>query len=326
VNGYDGFLEMIPHHDGRRFYNPFSKQRTIWDVIRWLINRKTTPWPSVAVQQEKVQKMTESGVCDVTFINHSTVLLQFKGCNILTDPIWSQRASPFSWFGPKRAHVPGVKFEDLPSIDIVLLSHNHYDHMDIPTLKRLAKQHRPRFFVPKGNRSYLISKGVVSEIHEMDWWDSMEIGSGYHLHFVPSQHFSSRGLFDQNKSLWGGFVIQAEGLVLYFSGDSGFSSHFQEIKKRFGPPSLSILPIGAYEPRWFMKSVHLSPEEAVQVHLLLNSKQSLAVHFGTFQLADESYEKPLEDLEKSLADHHLSPNTFWVLKPGKTRRITQHSK
>ena len=317
-----GMKKISDHFDGRRYYNPAIKTRSLWEVIQWRWKRHVKRWPFVPVEQQKVKKIRSAqDECLVTFINHSTVLLQLSGWNILTDPIWSERASPFSWLGPKRVILPGIKFEDLPPIDLVLLSHNHYDHMDIPTLRKLFQEHRPTFFVPKGNRSYLQSKGIRSPIHELDWWECSEITSDFSLHFVPAQHFSSRGIFDLNATLWGGFVIKGNDRMIYYAGDSGYCNHFAEIQKRLGSPTLSILPIGAFEPRWFMQTVHLSPEEAVRVHLILNSKQSLAVHFGTFQLADEDLNQPLQELHKSLIEHDLPIERFWVLKPGESREV-----
>ena len=314
--------ETSDHFDGRRYFNPAVSNRPFWKIIRWILNRKVKPWPSIAVEQKKVQKdRTEHCECRVTFINHSTVLLQLEGLNILTDPIWSERASPFSWMGPKRVVLPGIKFEDLPPIDIVILSHNHYDHMDLPTLRLLSKTHHPRFFVPKGNQSYLKRKGIQSIIDEMDWWDQIEISKDYRLHFVPAQHFSSRGILDRNATLWGGFVFKSTQEMIYFAGDTGYGPHFAEIHRRFGPPTLSILPIGAFEPRSIMDVVHLSPDEAVKIHSLMHSKQSLAIHFGTFQLTDEDIHHPAEQLQSSLQHQQLSSDAFWVLNPGDSRIV-----
>lgn len=308
------------HFDGRRYYNPSVRNRSFWEVICWMWKRKVKPWPLIPVEQRKLQReRSDPGECLVTFINHSTILLQLEGLNILTDPIWSERASPFSWLGPKRVVLPGIKFEDLPPIDIVLVSHNHYDHMDIPTLRRLSEEHHPIFFVSKGNQTYLKSKGIHSKIHEMDWWDDCAISEQYHLHFVPAQHFSSRGIFDRNATLWGGFVIKGAKQMIYFAGDTGYTPHFAEIQKRLGSPTLSILPIGAFEPRKFMDVVHLSPEEAVEVHLLMKSAQSMAIHFGTFQLADEDIHHPIEQLQKALLHHQIPSESFWVLNPGDSK-------
>ena len=312
------------HFDGRRYYNPGVPPRSLWKVLHWMLNRKVKPWPFVLIEQQKVaQERTKQGECVVTFINHSTVLLQLEGWNILTDPIWSDRASPFTWMGPKRVTLPGIKFEDLPPIDIVLLSHNHYDHMDISTLRRLSREHQSIFFVPKGNQSYLKSKGITLYVNELDWWDRVDFALEYGLYFVPAQHFSARGIFDRNTTLWGGFVIKGSKQMIYFAGDTGFSSHFAEIQKKLGSPTLSLLPIGAFEPRGFMRTVHLSPEEAVKAHLILGSKQSMAIHFGTFQLADESINAPIKELKSSLQNQGLPAESFWILEPGEARKVNE---
>lgn len=309
------------HFDGRCYYNPGVLQRSRWKIFWWMITRHPALWKTIPIEQQKIpQQRTAQGECSITFINHATVLLQLEGWNILTDPIWSERASPISWWGPKRFCLPGVKFEDLPPIDMVLLSHNHYDHMDIATLKRLVKEHQPMIYVPKGNQAYLEANGITS-VKELDWWDQEQFSLVYTLHFVPAQHFSSRGLFDYNKTLWGGFVLKGPTRSIYFAGDTGYGPHFEEIKQRLGAPTLSLLPIGAYEPRWFLKTVHLNPEEAVKAHLDLASKQSVAIHFGTFQLTDEGFDEPLQDLEKELKHYQLPPDHFWVLKQGETKKI-----
>jgi L-ascorbate metabolism protein UlaG (beta-lactamase superfamily) len=315
--------KLSDHFDGRRYYNnPSIPERSMWEILRWLRHRKVKPWPFIGNEQQKIQKeRTDQGECIVTFINHSTVLLQLEGWNILTDPIWSKRASPVSWIGPKRVVLPGIKFEDLPPIDMVLLSHNHYDHMDLSTLRRLFDEHQPVFFVSKGNGSYLKSKGIKKQVKELDWWDRVDFGLKYSLYFVPSQHFSARTIFDRNKTLWGGFVIKGPNQMIYFAGDTGFSSHFAEIQRRLGSPTLSLLPIGAFEPRWCMQPIHLCPEEAVEAHLILGSKKSMAIHFGTFQLADEGINDPIQELEKSLENHALPFESFWVLKPGEAREL-----
>ncbi len=310
------------HFDGRRYFNPTRSSLSLKDLFRWRWRRKVKPWPFTHIEQKKIQQeRTQAGEANVTFINHSTVLIQLEGWNILTDPIWSKRASPLPWFGPKRVTLPGVKFSDLPPIDMVLLSHNHYDHMDLPTLRDLVREHQPTFLVPKGNRAYLKKKGIAKQVIELDWWDRIDFDLGYSLYFVPARHFSARGILDRNRTLWVGFVIKGHKYTIYFAGDTGFGSHFAEIHKRFGSPSLSLLPIGAFEPQWFLHPVHLSPEEAVKAHLILGSKQSLAIHFGTFQLADEDIQSPIIELQRSLEAHDLPVDCFWILEPGESRKI-----
>ncbi len=223
----------------------------------------------------------------VTFVNHATVLLQIAGVNVLTDPIWSRRASPLPFAGPRRRRPPGIRFVDLPPIDLVLISHNHYDHLDLPTLQALARSHAPRFITTLGNAALLQREGI-EPVTEMDWWQEQPLPGGLRLTCVPAQHFSARGLCDRCRTLWCGFVLHGRGGPIYFAGDTGWGSHFSEIARRFGPPRLALLPIGSHLPRWFMRPVHLSPAEAVRAHQVLGAQASMAIHFGTFPMADDS--------------------------------------
>jgi L-ascorbate metabolism protein UlaG (beta-lactamase superfamily) len=229
-----------------------------------------------------------------TMVNHATVLLQHDGWNIVTDPIWSKRASPVSWAGPHRRRAPGVRIEDLPRVDAVILSHNHYDHLDLPTLRWLIAERSPTFVVPNGVGRLLRSIGA-SAVHELDWSENCTIGRTT-ISSVSAVHFSARGLRDRNRTLWCGYVIDAAGGPIYFAGDTAFSPHFEQIRAQFGAPRLSLLPIGAYEPRWFMSPVHMGPEEALTAHNILGSTTTIAIHYGTFQLADDAIDKPREVL------------------------------
>jgi L-ascorbate metabolism protein UlaG (beta-lactamase superfamily) len=240
--------------------------------------------------------------------------------NILTDPIWSKRCGPFGITGLKRVSAPGVRFEDLPPIDIVLVSHNHYDHMDIPTLKMLRKVHNPLFCVSLGNKEKLEKKGFTN-IYEFNWWEQQTLTENLKVTYVPGQHFSRRGLWDRNKTLWGGFILEGSQGPIYFAGDTGYGAHFKQIHEKFGPLNFAILPIGAYQPEWFMSSVHMSPEDAVRAHLVLEAKASLAIHFGTFRLGDEAIDQPVEQLVIAMEKYGITPDQFWVLKPGEGRDV-----
>jgi L-ascorbate metabolism protein UlaG (beta-lactamase superfamily) len=301
------------HFDGKRFYNPGAPQpRGFKDVLRWQLTSRPQPAPFMPdVVPSQPPAGVEGAELRVTLVNHSTVLLQQYGLNILTDPIWSERASPFSWVGPRRLREPGVKWDDLPPIDLVLLSHNHYDHLDLPTLRRLADRPPTQFVVPIGVSRLLRSHNMVP-IHELDWGGSLPIGEAA-IHCVPALHFSARGLFDRNRTLWCGFVIENAGHRIYFAGDTAFGPHFAQIKERFGPPSLALLPIGAYEPRWFMSPIHMDPEEAVRAHEILAAKISVAIHHGTFRLADEGIDTPQQALQACDAGE-----AFHVLKNGQS--------
>ncbi len=231
----------------------------------------------------------------VTLVNHSTVLLQQNGINILTDPIWAERASPFTWIGPRRRRAPGVLLEDLPRIDLVLLSHNHYDHLDLTTLRWLAALGESSFVVPLGVARLLRSKNIGPVDAELDWGGSATV-AGATIHCLPALHFSARGAFDRNRTLWCGYMIETAVGHVCFAADTGFGGHFAEIRERFGPPRLALLPIGAYEPRWFMGPIHMAPEEAVRAHEILGARTSIAIHHGTFALADDGLEKAVKVL------------------------------
>jgi L-ascorbate metabolism protein UlaG (beta-lactamase superfamily) len=252
------------------------------------------------------------GELRVTFINHSTVLIQLDGLNILTDPVWSDRVGPVQWAGPHRVRPPGLRMQDLPHIDVVLISHNHYDHLDLPSLQRIAADHHPRILAPLGNRLLLESSGI-EETTELDWWECETVGNDVIVTAVPAQHFSMRGLCDRDQSLWSGFVIQGAGGPVYFAGDTGFGPHVQEIREQFGPMRLALLPIGAFNPRWVMAPIHMSPEEAVHAHGILAAATSIAIHFGTFRQADDGEFDPLTHLAARVAQAPLPKPRFWVL-------------
>src|SRR6266849_2407220 len=274
------------HFDGKRFYNPNAPQAPgLLEALRWKLTSRPEPSPSFIsdVEQSIPPRRVEGGGLRNTLVNHSTVLLQQLGCNILTDPIWSERASPLSWTGPRRRRKPGVSLEDLPSIDAVLISHNHYDHLDLPTLRRLAARGDSTFIVPARGARLLRSENI-GPAHELDWGESLS-QPGFTIHSVPALHFSGRGIYDRNKVLWCGFVIEYQDRRVYFAGDTAFGPHFAQIREKFGSPRLAFLPIGAYEPRWFMSPVHMAPDEAVRAHEIMAAGISIAIHHGTFQLA-----------------------------------------
>jgi L-ascorbate metabolism protein UlaG (beta-lactamase superfamily) len=276
-------------------------------------------WPAdlSAPHRPAIAAHVPDGEAVVTFVNHATVLLQLRGLNIITDPVWAERASPASWVGPKRKRAPGVALHELPRIDLVLISHNHYDHLDIKTVAAIAARYAPKILVPLGNRAFLERRGIANVV-EMDWWDSVSLAPGSGITFTPSQHFSARGLFDRNKTLWGAFFVEHHGARVFFGGDSAYSSVYRQIHDRLGAPDLAFLPIGAYEPRWFMKAVHMNPEEAVQAHLDLQAKQSMAIHFGTFQLTEETPQRVVADLHQALETLRVPPRAFVVLREGQT--------
>ena len=257
----------------------------------------------------------------VTWIGHATLLLQIAGVNILTDPHFTERASPFPLLGPRRVVPPALALDALPHIDVVLVSHNHYDHLDEGSVAALAAQPGgpPRFYVPLGLRSWFTARGLP--VHaELDWWERRDDGP-LAIHFVPAQHWSSRTLFDRNASLWGGFVVERAGFRFIYTGDTGYSQDFSDIGRRFGGFDLAAIPIGAYGPRWFMATHHVDPADAVRIHRDLRAKSSIGVHWGTFVLTDEPLDEPPAKLREAVAAAGLAPDAFTVLRHGAMLRL-----
>jgi L-ascorbate metabolism protein UlaG (beta-lactamase superfamily) len=306
-----------PHFDGKRFFNPDGKQaRGLLDVLRWKLKSRAAKSPVFIddVQTSVPSHLLPDSQIRVTLINHSTVLVQANGLNILTDPVWSERASPVSFAGPRRRRAPGVHLGDLPPIDLVLLSHNHYDHLDLPTIRQLKRSHQCEYIVPLGLKK-LFSKHKLGDVHQLDWGDSVNL-RGMAIHAVPAVHFSARSLRDRNRTLWCGYLLQTTAGPIYFAGDTAYGEHFGAIRERYGPPRVALLPIGAYQPRWFMSSVHMNPEDAVRAHQTLYAQTSIAIHHGTFQLTDESLDTPRQELESCIRQAGVDPQAFRVLLNG----------
>ncbi|MGQ0622825.1 MAG: MBL fold metallo-hydrolase [Panacagrimonas sp.] len=289
------------HFDGARFFNPGeSFDKSLSDLIRFWWEREPGLWvrdlnPST---REPPPVRVDNGALRVTFINHATVLIQADGVNILTDPIWSERASPVRWAGPRRFVAPGIAFESLPKIDAVLISHDHYDHLDLPTLLRLREHSDPTYVVGLGQGA-LLRKHGLQRIVELDWWQSWPMPNGCALSAAPSKHWTGRFGAQKNRSLWLSFVIVTGGGPVYFAGDTGYGPHFIQTREKFGAMRYAILPIGAYLPRWLTDYQHMDPTQAVQAHLDLDSAASMGVHFGTFELSDEGQHQPPLDLAKA---------------------------
>ena len=307
------------HFDGRRFFNPNGANgQPFWRVPRLLLTPRTR-WPSeVPVEPRRPPNPGPDEVV-VTFVGHATVLIQAAAANVLIDPVYSRRASPVSFAGPRRVRAPGVRFDDLPAISLVLLSHNHYDHCDLGTLRLLERRFHPPVVTPLGNGRLLRSAGF-RQIEELDWWQSAS-AAPLPVTLTPAQHFSARGPFDRNRALWGGFVLEAGGQRILHAGDSGYGPHFREIAAGRGPIDLALLPIGAYEPRWFMQAVHMNPAEAVQAHLDLAARQSLAIHFGTFQLTPEGIDEPVRELARALRERDVPAERFQTVEAGESVRL-----
>ena len=320
----DKELPLSTHYNGKHFNNTNGSDKAAGDIATFLWQSlwNEKPWPKAvdnAPADPLITRVTEG--IRITYINHATVLIQTVGLNILTDPVWSQRVSPVSFAGPKRVRAPGVPIEALPEIDVILVSHNHYDHLDTKSLTTLRQQQEkePVIISGLGNAKLLKKLGFAQAI-ELDWGEQHNVSNAT-VHFVECQHRSGRGIHDQMKTLWGSFVVETPAGNLYFAGDTGYSPHFKAQGERYGPFALSLLPIGAYEPRWFMKDIHLNPEEAVRAHRDLNSEQSLGIHFGVFQLTWETIDQPLIDLEEALRELQMPQTAFWVLEPGAWRTV-----
>lgn len=283
-----------------------------------LLERKT-PWPAHIDVPPQVPPSLNSADAVVTFIGHSTFLIQTAAGNIITDPMYSDRAGPYSVLGPRRVRPPAVLFERLPPISIVLLSHNHYDHCDLPTLAALASRFDPVVVTPLGNGPLVRSAGI-RRVEELDWWQESTVG-GVPVTATQAHHFSARGPFDRNRALWSGFALRAGKASIYFAGDTAYGSFFREIRRRLGPPDLALLPIGAYEPRWFMHSVHMNPAEAVEAHMNLEATESIGMHFGTFQLTTEGIDEPLRALDEARRASGVPESRFRTLAFGESRRV-----
>ncbi|MDQ3283302.1 MAG: MBL fold metallo-hydrolase, partial [Acidobacteriota bacterium] len=302
------------HFDGKHFHNlePTTHAGTL-DMFKWMATRDEGPWDDWReITPATPRRCVNGSEVRVTMVNHATLLVQTEGLNILTDPIWSERCSPVQFAGPKRHHAPGIRFEDLPPIDVVILSHNHYDHMDVPTLQRLSAEHRPRIFAGLGNAAFLQSQNIA-KVTELDWWDTVVIADGVRLNAVPAQHFSSRGLADRDANLWCGYTIETPNGAIYFAGDTGWGSHFAQIKERFGRIRLALLPIGAYRPEWFMCAVHISPKDAVRAAQALEAEVSIPMHYGTFHLGDDGQDEAVNVLREE-----MGKTRFEVVGAGET--------
>jgi N-acyl-phosphatidylethanolamine-hydrolysing phospholipase D len=317
---------MKKHHTDRGFRNLHLREdHGFLDFLKWRWERIWKDIPSADSYQFPLAKndpaflRSNRNHTTLTWIGHATLLLQMKGKNILTDPQFSERASPVQWAGPGRVVPPGIAMENLPDIDIVIISHDHYDSLDTNTVRKLysrAGGDNTIFFVPLGLREWFLKLGINNVI-EMDWWEEQEL-DGLRVIATPMQHWGKRSPFSRNEHLWASWVIIADDFRFYFGGDTGYSPHFRETGDRFGPFDLAALPIGAYEPRWFMRDHHINPEEAVQAHTELRSKKSVAMHWGTFMLTDEPLDEPPVRLKKAMGEKGVPEEEFLVLQHGET--------
>jgi L-ascorbate metabolism protein UlaG (beta-lactamase superfamily) len=296
------------HFDGRRFFNPTGLVAQPFAAVPRMLMEPRQPWPQRIDVPPHRPPALDGAAAVVTFVGHATFLIQTPAGNIVTDPVFADRAGPFSLVGPRRVRPPAVRFADLPPIATVLLSHNHYDHCDRRALAALARRFDPIVVTPLGN-GRLVRAAGIRRVVELDWWDQTGAAS-VPIAATPARHFSARTPFDRNRALWGGFVLTLGGRRVYFAGDSAYGTFFADVRRQHGPIDLALLPIGAYEPRWFMQSVHMNPAEAAQAHLDLESRQSVGMHFGTFQLTAEAIDDPPRALAAACRERGIDPAAF----------------
>ena len=338
-----------PHHTADGFKNNYigTVNKSFSELYRWQTERRAAGLPKppqapvptaspdlafiAAYRGNFIRHPTQPPA--VTWVGHASVLVQAGGLNVLTDPIFSHRASPVQLIGPVREQPPGLALADLPPIDVVVISHNHYDHLDMPSVLAVAQRSqaagiRTLFMVPLGMKAWFVNLGLDHTI-EFDWWEQFSL-AGVRFNFTPTQHWSARGVGDRSQTLWGGWAVQAPDLHWYFAGDTGYSKDFIDTwAQLYGsvPPGagfdLALLPIGAYQPRWFLAEQHVDPAEAVQIHRDLNAKTSIGIHWGTFLLSDESADQPPKDL--AIAAQGLGPGAFTVMAIGETRQLPRRS-
>ncbi len=311
-------------NDGFRNISPAFGEPSEWQRIKFIASRiwSTTLHPRtsplIPIENDGALLRSNETTPTVTWIGHATLLIQLDGLNILTDPHWSDRASPVTFAGPKRLVPPGLRFGDLPPIHLILISHDHYDHLDVQTVRRLEQRHRPQFLVPLGLKGWLENVGIRN-VEELDWWDSRRIQDCL-VTCTPVQHFSGRTLWDRNRRLWAGWSVQGRRRHVFFAGDTGYYPElFKDIGRRLGTFDLAAIPIGAYLPPYMMKFVHSTPEQALQIFSDIQAERFLAMHWGTFDLADEPIDDPPKRLDAERHRLGLDPTRVWIMKPGETR-------
>jgi L-ascorbate metabolism protein UlaG (beta-lactamase superfamily) len=326
MSTYDG--PASDHFNGTHFFDPDgAPPKKLSEVLRWQFGggRQRATWPKWAPSPhaDTPPPRVDGDKVRLSFVGHVSWLIQTAGQNILIDPVWSDRASPLKFAGPRRVNDPGIAFEALPRIDTVLVSHGHYDHLDVATLSRLAGKFSPRVITPLGNDKTMRKADRTIRAEAFDWHDRADLGGGLAVTLVPTRHWTARGLFDRNEALWASFVLETPAGKIYVVCDSGYGSgaHFRRVRDTHGPLRLAILPIGAYEPRWFMKDQHMNPDDAVKALADCGAQQALAHHHGTFQLTDEAIDAPANGLGVALDAAEIPRERFVALKPGQVVEI-----
>ena len=323
------------HFDGRIFFNGgHDGPKSFAELLRWNLLESSEPWPDAFPSPHPpldapalAHDASSNGAVRMTYVGHASFLIQTQGKSILVDPVWSERASPVQWAGPRRKNPPAIALDALPKIDAIVVTHNHYDHMDIATLDHLAERFAPRIVTPLGNDTILrtqMRRDLAGrlDIRAVDWGDTTDLGQ-LRLHTVPTLHWSARGMRDRRHALWASFVLETPSKRIYHVGDTGFGDGaiFKDIRSRFGEVDAALLPIGAYEPRWFMKAQHMNPADAVAAFELLGAKRALGHHWGTFKLTNEGIDTPARDLGSALSERGIDPTRFVALRPGAVTEI-----
>jgi L-ascorbate metabolism protein UlaG (beta-lactamase superfamily) len=314
------------HFDGEHFFNPGRRwNKSPKDLFRWMLQRRFERWPNEHPSpfSDHPPRRINGFDLRVSFVGHASFLIQTAGLNLLLDPVWSDRVSPLRFAGPKRVNPPGIDFQRLPPIDVVLISHNHYDHLDLATLRRLHADHAPRIITPLGNDTIIRQAHHGIKVEAYDWGDRVDIGNGVAVHLEEAYHWSARGIADRLRALWAAFVIETPGGKIYHIGDTGYHDGkiFSAVREKHGLIRLALLPIGAYEPRWFMAEQHMNPEEAVRAFVASGAQRAIAHHWGTFQLTHEGVTAPPEALEEALKAHNIAKERFAVLRPGEVLSV-----
>jgi L-ascorbate metabolism protein UlaG (beta-lactamase superfamily) len=317
--------EKSDHFDGTRFHSPDEPPlKGLMEVTWMLLGKARQRWPASypSPHQDKPPERVDS--LRVSSVGHSTLLIQTSGLNVLVDPVWSDRVSPVRFAGPKRVNEPGIAFDDLPPIDAVLVTHNHYDHLDGPTIARLWQRFRPRIIAPLGNAPPMLRHDPTITVETYDWGERTVLGDRLTVHLEPAFHWSGRGLRDRRMALWCAFMLTQEGGPnIYHVGDTAYGdgSIFRAIQEKYGAPEVALLPIGAYEPRWFMQAQHVNPEEAVRIMMDCGAHQAFGHHWGTFQLTHEAVDAPATELALALAANNIAPERFQPLRPGQAADV-----
>jgi L-ascorbate metabolism protein UlaG (beta-lactamase superfamily) len=311
---------VTDHFDGKKFYHPGlpSTDKSLIDLLRWKLFSRPAPWPQTIAARSGIRPDARVGGLRITAIGHSSLLIQAAGINILVDPVWSDRTSPFTWTGPRRHNPPAVSLADLPPIHAVLVTHNHYDHMDTATISALWQAHKPAVISPLGNDAVIRKDAPDVQVQTGDWWQTFTLSDQIRVTIVPAYHWSARSLGDRRFALWGGFVLDTPGGRIYCAGDTAWQDGkiFAQIRERLGASLVAILPIGAYDPRWFMNTQHADPAEAVQIAIETDACHLLGVHWATFQLTDEPWEEPAQLLENAMRERKPANLTARAFRPG----------